>query len=500
MTLRKRAAWLRQLVWSEPEDAVERRLLRKADWLILPYLCLTFCVNYLDRVNFINAYVSGMGVALKMHGGQYNNVIAFFTAGYAIAMIPQNMLILAVRPRILFPINGVIWGMLTAVSAAVTKVEHLYVIKFFQGMAEASTFVGAHYILGAWYKPEEIGRRAAIFSIAGQAATLFSGPLQTALYTHLDGRNGLEGWQYLFLVCGIITIPVCLAGAFLLPDTPATTRTRLLTAEERAYAAARVGALTSRTKFDRTLFRRVFARWHVYVFSLLWIAGGAIESFAAWGIMPLWMRAQRTALRRPVYSIEQLNHYPLGIAGCAILALIVTSIWTDRRTQDRFAVNIVTSCAVLISASLVLHGGLHPGAFTRGVYFFAFYLSGVSFAGQASNFSWVNELLAHDEQARSVVLASMNVASYAFNAWFQVVFFKASYAPNFQQGSSLMIAFCPLLIIFTCIARYFQVRNQRRGIGTAERTGSGVRHSEEADETKKDEERDMERTASAYVG
>jgi hypothetical protein len=37
-----------------------------------------------------------------------------------------------------------------------------------------------HYILGAWYKPEEIGRRAAIFSISGQAATLFSGPLQSA--------------------------------------------------------------------------------------------------------------------------------------------------------------------------------------------------------------------------------------------------------------------------------------------------------------------------------
>lgn len=70
-------------------------------------------------------------------------------------MIPQNLLLLAIRPRILFPVNGgalflflrstsaslthrdppVIWGMLTAASAAVTKVEHLYVIKFFQGTA-----------------------------------------------------------------------------------------------------------------------------------------------------------------------------------------------------------------------------------------------------------------------------------------------------------------------------------------------------------------------------
>lgn len=40
-SLRVSAARLRQLVWSEPADPVERWLLRKADWLILPYLCLT---------------------------------------------------------------------------------------------------------------------------------------------------------------------------------------------------------------------------------------------------------------------------------------------------------------------------------------------------------------------------------------------------------------------------------------------------------------------------
>jgi hypothetical protein len=34
------------------------------------------------------------------------SVLACFTTGYAIAMIPQNLLILRVRPRILFPING----------------------------------------------------------------------------------------------------------------------------------------------------------------------------------------------------------------------------------------------------------------------------------------------------------------------------------------------------------------------------------------------------------
>jgi len=32
------------------------------------------------------------------------------------------------------------------------------VIRFFQSVFEASTFVGVHYVLGSWYKVEELGK------------------------------------------------------------------------------------------------------------------------------------------------------------------------------------------------------------------------------------------------------------------------------------------------------------------------------------------------------
>ncbi|GAA6050965.1 hypothetical protein JCM3770_005346 [Rhodotorula araucariae] len=441
-------------VWPESSDPMERRLVRKVDALVLSYLCLNFCVN------FINAYVSGLREELQMHGSQFNNVVGFFTAGFAVAQIPQNLLLLIVPPRILFPLNGVLWGALTMLSAAVTTVEQLYVVKFFQGMAEASTFVGAHYILGAWYHPHELGKRAAIFAASAQAASLFSGALQGALYRNLDGAHGIDGWQWLFLVCGALTIPVALYGVFLFPDTPHTTRSRFFTPEERALAISRRPP-RQHTSIDRTLLRRVFGRWEVYLMSLIWIAGGALESYGAWGIMAIWMKAQLSPQGTPFYTVQQLNHYPLGLPAVAITALLLTAVWTDRRTRDRFAVNLVVALGVFISAVLVLVGGLRPGRLPRGAMYFAFYLSGISFAGQMSNFSWANELLAHDEQARSVVLATMNVMSYAFNAWFQVVFFKASSAPAFTQGSSLILAFVPLMAIFTCAARYLQLRDQR---------------------------------------
>lgn len=51
------------------------------------------------------------------------------------------------------------------------------------------------WILGSWYKPGEIGKRTAIFTASGLAGTMFSGIMQGAIYTNLEGKSGLRGWR-----------------------------------------------------------------------------------------------------------------------------------------------------------------------------------------------------------------------------------------------------------------------------------------------------------------
>lgn len=48
-------------------------------------------------------------------------------------------------------------------------------------------------MLGSWYTPREIGKRAMIFWLAGSVGTLFSGFLQAAAYTNLNGTHGYAG-------------------------------------------------------------------------------------------------------------------------------------------------------------------------------------------------------------------------------------------------------------------------------------------------------------------
>ena len=70
--------------------------------------------------------------------------------GYIIGMIPSNIALYYIAPRIFFPSMLFGWGCLTMVTAAVHNPQGIMVIRFFLGLAESSTFVGTHYILGSW--------------------------------------------------------------------------------------------------------------------------------------------------------------------------------------------------------------------------------------------------------------------------------------------------------------------------------------------------------------
>lgn len=54
-------------------------------------------------------------------------------------------------------------------------------------------YPGIHYMLGSWYTPRELGKRAMIFWLAGSVGQMFSGFLQAAAYTNLSGVHGYAG-------------------------------------------------------------------------------------------------------------------------------------------------------------------------------------------------------------------------------------------------------------------------------------------------------------------
>ncbi|KAF4268451.1 hypothetical protein LV164_007783 [Aspergillus fumigatus] len=379
----------------------ESKLRFKIDFFILTFCCITYFFNYLDRANLSNAYVSGMKEELAFHGNQLNVINTIFTVGYILGQVPSNLALTYFRPRIFFPAMIFLWGGLTMITAAVHSPQGIMAIRFFLGLAESSTFVGTHYILGSWYTEEELGKRSGIFTASGLAGTMFGGFIQTGIHSSLDGVRGLSGWRWLFIIDGLITLPIAIYGLFLFPDTPATTRAPYLTESERALAISRLPVTNAeRAPLNRAFIKRLFTTWYWWAFVILWVIAGETESFSSNSLLALYMKSHPTIK----YSVAQLNNYPTGVPAVGIVSTLFWATLTDILHGKRYLVAYFIGITGVVTAALIL-----TRFDSTPTVFGAYYWAGAVYACQATFFAWCNDAMrSQDARHRSVVLAIMS--------------------------------------------------------------------------------------------
>jgi ACS family pantothenate transporter-like MFS transporter len=133
--------------------------------------------------------------------------------------INSNLLLTRIRPSIWIPSCETVWAVLTILLAKCTTTTQLYVLRFFIGLAESAFYPGMQYIIGSWYRKDELAKRSCIFHASGALGTMFSGYLMAAVYK-LDGVGGFKGWQWLFIIDTVISLPVAVAGFFFFPTSP----------------------------------------------------------------------------------------------------------------------------------------------------------------------------------------------------------------------------------------------------------------------------------------
>ncbi|KAF4494231.1 MFS pantothenate transporter [Fusarium agapanthi] len=430
----------------------ERRLVQKIDFFILTFCCLSYFVNYLDRNNINNAYVSGMKEDLGFEGDQLNQIFTCFTVGYVIGQVPSNLSLQYIKPRIWFPLMMVLWGGLTMATASVQSPKSIMAIRFFQGICEASTFVGTHYILGSWYTERELGKRSGIFTASGLAGTMIGGFIQTGIHSSMDGRNGLTGWRWLFIIDGLITIPVALYGFFLFPDTPHTTTAFYLSEEERALAISRVPPAEERPKLTFGYGKMVLTSWFWWGFVILWIIAGETESFSTNALFALFLQNHPTE----TYTVAQKNNYPSGVPAVGIVSTLFWATLTDFLAGKRYLVGYFIGLTGIATAIMVLVASKDPtNPHSTTVVFAAYYWAGSVYACQATFFAWCNDVMRHESAMfRGIVLAGMNTGSNTINAWWSIVFYGASMAPWFIRGMWAMIAVSIAMIIWCTALTY----------------------------------------------
>ena len=81
------------------------------------------------------------------------------------------------------------------------------------GIAEAGFFPGAVYFLSRWFPDARRARVMGIFYFGAPLSFVFGGPLSGPVLD-ADGMGGLHGWQWMFLIEGLLASAGWRAGLF----------------------------------------------------------------------------------------------------------------------------------------------------------------------------------------------------------------------------------------------------------------------------------------------
>jgi ACS family tartrate transporter-like MFS transporter len=181
-------------------ELIGKAALRKASWRMIPLLGLGYGIAFMDRINISFASLQ-MNRDLHFSATVYGFGAGLFFLAYAVCEVPSNLLLYRFGARRWLARIMLTWGLLAMGMLLVRTPVEFYVMRFLLGMAEAGFFPGVIFYLSEWFPARMRARVISRFYIAYPLSSTFMGAVASPLL-RLQGRLGLAGWQWLFLLEG----------------------------------------------------------------------------------------------------------------------------------------------------------------------------------------------------------------------------------------------------------------------------------------------------------
>lgn len=201
------------------------KIYRKLDRRIIPALwCLYFLTSFGS---------AAFGVSLTMNMSQNHSLIqrlnlsshdistasALDFVGYIVFDVPANLIMTKMAPQSWISRIVISVGIVYACFAAVTSAPGIIVARLMSGICTAGVWPGMAYYISLWYPSHRTARRIGYYFTAAQISAAVAG-LVSAGFQKIDGDRGLTGYQWMFLIYGVITITVGISLNWWLPDRP----------------------------------------------------------------------------------------------------------------------------------------------------------------------------------------------------------------------------------------------------------------------------------------
>ncbi|KAL4881687.1 major facilitator superfamily domain-containing protein [Aspergillus karnatakaensis] len=201
------------------------RIYRKIDFRIIPAFWVLYFLCSAIRSNVGLAQTMNMesghdlGSVLNATPRQISTGLALFYVCYVVFDLPSNLIMTKLSPHVWMSRIVIGVGVIGSCMAAMKAAWSLYLLRLLLGIVIAGMWPGMAYYLTLFYPPSRTGKRIGQYYTAAQLSAAVVG-LVSAGFQKMDGERGLVGFQWMFLVYGVITVAVGFGLLFWLPDRP----------------------------------------------------------------------------------------------------------------------------------------------------------------------------------------------------------------------------------------------------------------------------------------
>jgi len=307
--------------------ALGKATLRTVFWKLVPFLCVLYLFNILDRANVGFARLR-MQDDLQLSERTFNIGYGIFYLGYLLFEVPSNLLMRRIGARRWIARIMISWGLISMATMFVWDQWSFYAVRTLLGVAEAGFFPGIILYLSYWFPDRERARVTACFMLAIGLSSIFGNPVSGLIMHYLDGVVGLYGWQWLFVLEGVPSVLLGFVVLVALTDYPR--QATWLPPEQRDWLVGRMHEEESRRQQTHGA-HRLTAMLHGRVWLLIAIYFTvAVGANASGAYLPKLIDQQFQGL--DTVRIGFLSALPHA---CAVIGMTLLGISSDRNNERR---------------------------------------------------------------------------------------------------------------------------------------------------------------------
>ncbi|KAG6877354.1 hypothetical protein C0993_008252 [Termitomyces sp. T159_Od127] len=344
-------------VIQEYPPELEKNTVRLVDLRILPLLGLIFAVAVVDRINTGVARIAGMEKDLRLDvGNRYSIVACIYFIPYILLQLPSNIVLRKLGARTWISICVMSWGAAQLGMGFVPSWGYLVLCRVLLGVFEAGLLPAIVFIISTWYKRHEVQKRMASFYLSSIFIGGFS-PIFGYALTLLAPRRGLNGWQWIFIIEGAITILVGVVCYMFFPEFP--DNNRFLSPEQTKLILDRVEQDRGDAMPDQMTWKKLrlhLSDWTTWAFGLM-LMSATVPTYAIGFFVPIILSSMGYHVRDSLL----LSAPPSLISVFFAFGFAYISDRTQRRALLLAIQTILTIIGLVVTAYATNHGARYFG-------------------------------------------------------------------------------------------------------------------------------------------